>query len=374
MKKEILKVIKYFLFFNYHPTFKEIYTFLPKKTSKKSLKIVLLSLELKKKIKKIKNRYFLIKEDKKYTLGEYSIKMENTKFKSQNYSKFKNQNYNFYNFRSKFDISQKKLQNWRFRLYIKLLSFFPQIKLVGLSGSIAMMNAKEDDDIDLFIITAKNRLFTGRFIAIILAELLGLRRKRNFQVDFVNNFKSLMPCFSLKRNTLQKITGSLKSSKQVSSLFQRGSAFVTPDKFNKDKVCLNLFFDEGNLMVPDFKKNKYVAHEVLQMKPIVNKNQTYEKFLQTNRWVFRLFPNAKENSKLKTQNSKPQLKTQNYIKNFKFLTAIFNFGFLIFNYIELILKKMQMSIINRRRTNEITTDTQLWLQKEDFFKKLNIKS
>ena len=37
MEKEILKTIKYFSFFNYAPTFEEIYTFIGKKTSKKAL-------------------------------------------------------------------------------------------------------------------------------------------------------------------------------------------------------------------------------------------------------------------------------------------------------------------------------------------------
>ena len=36
-----------------------------------------------------------------------------------------------------------------------------------------------------------------------------------------------------------------------------------------NKVCLNLFFDESDLAVPKFKRSEYVAHEVLQMKPLV---------------------------------------------------------------------------------------------------------
>ena len=41
-----------------------------------------------------------------------------------------------------------------------------------------MMNADEHDDIDLFIIASKNRLFTGRLIALILAQAIGLRKIR----------------------------------------------------------------------------------------------------------------------------------------------------------------------------------------------------
>ncbi len=197
-KKSIAKVLKYFSIFGYRPTLDELYTFLPIKVDKNKLK---------------------------YTPVEYSIRRK---------------------------ISQKKLNNWRFRVYIKLISLFPQIKLVGLSGSISMMNAREDDDIDLFIITEKNRLFTGRLIVVALAQILGLRRTRN--------------------NLAMK-------------QFNNGFA---------DKVCLNLFFDERNLKVPKFKQTLFVGHEVLQMKPIIVKGDIYERFLKANRWVFRLFPNARE--------------------------------------------------------------------------------
>ncbi|MCS6956716.1 MAG: hypothetical protein NZM02_02620, partial [Patescibacteria group bacterium] len=185
MKKEILKVIRYFLFFDYYPISEEIYTFLTIKTSKKRLNEELERLVEKKIIIKIK----IPKENCfRYTVGEYSIKTPNLKSQIS----------------KKYEISKRKLKNLRFRLYIKLLSFFPQIKFVGLSGSLAMMSAKEKDDIDLFIITAKNRLFTGRFLAVIIAYLLGLKRQKG----------------------LQKAP---------------------------DKVCLNLFFDESDLTVPKTK-------------------------------------------------------------------------------------------------------------------------
>ncbi|PJC82439.1 hypothetical protein CO006_03665, partial [Candidatus Roizmanbacteria bacterium CG_4_8_14_3_um_filter_35_14] len=171
MEKEVVRVIKYFHFFNYSPNFTEVYTFLSKKTSKKALKMAILKLERQKKIKRIKNC-------SRYTLPEYTITSQKSKFKSQNYnSKVKSNNttieqYN--NFIKEQQISKAKLNSLKFKLYLKLLTLFPQIKLIGLSGSIAMMNASHDDDIDLFIITAKNRLWTGRFLAVTIAFLMGL--------------------------------------------------------------------------------------------------------------------------------------------------------------------------------------------------------
>ncbi|MFN7171019.1 MAG: thiamine phosphate synthase, partial [Candidatus Omnitrophota bacterium] len=62
----ILRVLHYFSFFEYSPTFEEIYTFLPIKTSKIALKKALLNLERRKKIKKIvrKNKAIFIINDR----------------------------------------------------------------------------------------------------------------------------------------------------------------------------------------------------------------------------------------------------------------------------------------------------------------------
>ena len=284
MEDLILESIKYFSFFNYPPTKEETYCFLKKRVSFDRFLTI------------FKNK---AKNSLKYTLPEYS------------------KNIRLYEKRRV--ISQSKLNNWRFKFYIKFINFFPQIKLVGLSGSISMMNAVMDDDIDLFIITAKNKLFTGRFIALLFAQLLYLRRKR------ITNYE-------LRIN-------------------------------EKNKVCLNLFFDESNLTVPKFKQSEYVAHEVLQMKPIINKSQTYEKFLQANLWVIKIFPN----SKLETRNPK-QAQNSNFENLNLFRTSIFGFRILIGNWIETMLKKFQLRLINRHKTTEIITSNQLWFHPKDFGK------
>jgi len=296
---------------------------LGKKTTKKRVEEVLGDLERQKKIKKIKDlknvtRYKLQVAGKD-TVGEYSkkLKIKNEKIKIEKY----NERYFF---------SQEKLENWRVRLYLKILSFFPQIKLIGLSGSLAMMNAGKNDDIDLFIITAKKRLFTGRIIALFLAEVLGLRKK------FRKNKKS------------PKIFRFYPMKADLADL--------------SEKVCLNLFFDESDLAVPEFKRNEYVAHEVLQMKPIINKDSAYEKFLKANSWVFEIFPNAREVVSIKYKVLS--------IKKKKSL----NTGYLIlntfFNKIEQSLKVFQLHLINHHRTTEIITNTQLWFHPEDFREKM----
>lgn len=307
MEKEIIQTLKYFSLFSYPPTAEEIYIFLPKKLEKQCFLGILEKLTKQRLItihrfkkEQFGNSDLEFSDYPRYTLGEYGIK------KSQ-ISNLKTQN-----FQNRYEISQNKLNSPRFKLYIKLISLFPQIKLVGLSGTLAMMNAKEEDDIDLFIITAKNRLFTGRLIAVIIASLLHIRRIRPIRP-------------------------------------------MSPVSLIKNKLCLNLFFDESDLCVPKFKKTAFVGHEILQMKPLIVKGDVYEQFLKANRWVFSLFPNAK--FKISSQFKKLKIKN---------LSGSSNLGFRISNKIESYLKSLQLRLINKHKTSEIITARQLWFHPQDY--------
>src|SRR3989344_2360287 len=58
---------------------------------------------------------------------------------------------------------------------VKILRFLPFIKFIGLGNNAGNNNLKLDSDIDLFIITTKNCLFTARFL---ITLFLGIRRLR----------------------------------------------------------------------------------------------------------------------------------------------------------------------------------------------------
>lgn len=126
---------------------------------------------------------------------------------------------------------------------IRLIKVIPWVKMIGITGALAMGNSGQDDDIDLLIITQGNRLWLTRIILVILLELLGKRRRPN-------------------------------NSKY------------------KNKICLNMFLDESVLRQAQDKQNLYTAHEIVQMKPIWNKDKTYEKFIKANKWVRRYLPNS----------------------------------------------------------------------------------
>jgi cytidyltransferase-like protein len=125
----------------------------------------------------------------------------------------------------------------------KILSLIPWIRLITVTGALAMNNADEKDDIDLMIVTQKNRLWLTRFMVLVVLLLAG--RLRRFG--------------------------------------QRG---------NRDKICLNLWLDETALSVPTTQRNLYTAHEVAQAKPVFDRDNTYQQFIKANLWLKRYLPNA----------------------------------------------------------------------------------
>lgn len=139
-------------------------------------------------------------------------------------------------------ISQRKLIIARqISRYLRLI---PSIKLIVVTGAVAIDNARKDDDIDLFIITSAERLWLTRILVVSLIELLGKRRH--------------------------------------------------PQDLNPvDKICLNIFLDENHLALPKSKHNLFSAHEIVQMKVIYQKDNLYQKFLKSNQWLKKFLPNWK---------------------------------------------------------------------------------
>ncbi len=135
----------------------------------------------------------------------------------------------------KFKIA-KRVANW--------LKFIPTIKMVAITGALAMNNAHQDDDIDLLIVSQKNRLWLTRLMTVLLTEIIACRRH-------------------------------------------------PADREFKDKICLNMFLDEAHLAVPKKEQDLFLAHEVCQLKPIWEKDGIYQKFIKENQWVRRFLPNWK---------------------------------------------------------------------------------
>lgn len=63
--------------------------------------------------------------------------------------------------------------------YLSILRFFPYVRGIAVCNTTSFLAADEKSDIDLFIITEKNHIWTARIFITIYLQLLGVRRHGN---------------------------------------------------------------------------------------------------------------------------------------------------------------------------------------------------
>jgi hypothetical protein len=115
--------------------------------------------------------------------------------------------------------------------YLRLICQIPWIKFLGLTGANAFESCSQDDDIDLFVITSKNRLWLCYLTLVVLSKFIGKRG-----------------CF-----------------------------------------CINFLVDENNLEIRE--KNYFTAVQIVQMKTL-NNDEFHRKLVNNNKWIFKILPNA----------------------------------------------------------------------------------
>ncbi|GAC1413636.1 MAG: hypothetical protein NVSMB66_5920 [Candidatus Doudnabacteria bacterium] len=120
------------------------------------------------------------------TLTEISEKLQNSK-------NLIGQENGFYFLNGRREIVKRRLENnyystprlKRARRYLPGTRFVPFISAVALSGSEAISNSKKGSDIDLFVLTKPNRIWTGRLFLTAYFQILGMRR---YSMNIENRF------------------------------------------------------------------------------------------------------------------------------------------------------------------------------------------
>ncbi|MGD0523088.1 MAG: hypothetical protein ABSA43_00800 [Candidatus Microgenomates bacterium] len=127
----------------------------------------------------------------------------------------------------------------------RILGLIPSIRLVGVTGALAMANTEERSDIDLMLVTSADTLWLTRLISYALLSLTGFKIRRPGGIN------------------------------------------------EKDKLCLNMWLDEDSLTWPVKERSLYSAHELGQLVPLVTKNNLYEYLMWENGWLKDYWPNIK---------------------------------------------------------------------------------
>jgi len=218
LEKAILSTLAYFDVFDYPMTEFEIWKFLffeqasTEKIEYATVRDYLLSSELNNKID-FKDGYYFIK-------GRDDI--INTR-------------------RRRYALAERKYMK-AIRV-IKVLRFFPFIKMIAVCNTLAFNNSRQEADIDLFIITKSQRVWQSRFW----------------------------------------VTGFLKLFKMRPS----------QDK-SQDTICSTFFVDEDNLNLQKLLINEndiYLKYWIRQVVPIYNEG-IYQKFFRENDWIDNNLPNT----------------------------------------------------------------------------------
>lgn len=144
-------------------------------------------------------------------------------------------------------LRQKKAALLKFKkaaAAVRILQFIPFLKLVAISGTVASKTSNFNSDIDFFVVTKAGRIWTTRFCLLAFLFLLGKKRSKN------------------------KI---------------------------KNRICLNHLITDASLELKY--QDIYSALECLYLSPLLDRDNTWEKFFAANQWVSNYFFNAAEANK-----------------------------------------------------------------------------
>ncbi len=190
-------------------------------------------------------------------------------------------------------------KNKKALLAVKVLSLFvPFVKGIGLTGSVASGQVSEDDDLDFLIITHDNLVFTTRFCCYVLAFLFGKKRTKNNE---------------------------------------------------KNKWCMNIFLDEKFLVVPEQKRNKFSASQLIKMKVLYEKDDCFKAFFSCNSfWVEKYIGGIGGKDEHECNESN---RVRERVLNKKSYSLI---------WLETLMRKYQMMYMKKKMTNEYVGEKQIF--------------
>lgn len=152
----------------------------------------------------------------------------------------------FYFLRGRKELVKKRIQNdknsiGKYKIAARVsrwLRFTPFVRMIAMTGTVAMKNCEKGSDIDFLVVLEKGRIWTGRLLVTLVVQIL---RRRRY-------------------------------GKKI-----------------KDRICLNYFITTGSLEIK--KKDLFAANEYSFLYPLYG-FRVYKKFGETNHnWIRKYKPN-----------------------------------------------------------------------------------
>jgi hypothetical protein len=133
-------------------------------------------------------RYLTIVNDQRTMINEqYSLLDIINELESDNLRKFIEEFRGFYFLRGRKDLVEKrmsknKIATQKMKIVLRVarwLRFVPYVRMLAVTGSLAMKNTESASDLDLLIVLKHGKIFTGRTLVTALVQMLGKRRHDN---------------------------------------------------------------------------------------------------------------------------------------------------------------------------------------------------
>lgn len=160
---------------------------------------------------------------------------------SNELKKFISEKNGFYFLRNREEIIRTRIdrqkiadQKWKkARKIIRRLQIIPYLRMVAVSGSLALNNTKKESDFDLLIVVKNKRIWLARFLITSFIQLMGRRRHKNITEDRIclNHYitdKSLEIKFKSLYNaqTYAHIVPVLEIEEWIYNKFQKANKWV----------------------------------------------------------------------------------------------------------------------------------------------------
>lgn len=173
-----------------------------------------------------------------------------TKLKEDNLKKFIETKDGFYFLRGRHDLVQNRIRSnkisvskiKKMRRVVRILRIAPFVRMILVTGRLAMKNAKPKSDWDVLVVLRENRIWLGRTCITLLAHILGKRRHHDKIKDRI--------CFNyfITTNSLEIRNKDLFSANEYNFCFP---LFEVKNYFNK--------FQLRNIWIRKHKPNFYLA-------------------------------------------------------------------------------------------------------------------
>lgn len=201
---------------------------------------------------------------KKLTLNELQDFIDHEEFiiETDNHIHFRNRSLCLRVRKDKEIHAQKLIR--KAKRFVKWMQILPFIRTVAICNSLSFYSAEKYSDIDLFIITEKNRLFTARLFALAFTFFCRIRR----------------------------------SESNVAGRF-----------------CLSFMISKNKLNIQDikYKDDIYLTFWLRLMRPLIGQ-KTYRDFIDENKWIREFFEYGIDQQKHLLDKSKSLLKIQKILE------------------------------------------------------------